>query len=140
MACDNSVITIHALRIQRLAASINKPLDRAILKKLFPRIDSKLLMKESGPIDILIGNDLLGFHPRKEIASAGQHLQVCSGPFGLCVQGSHPALGNSNNIPSSIFINIISIKTLQLLQLLILNTVNSQHQFNATSLKQRRHR
>ena len=108
MACDNSVITIHALSIQRLAGSINKPLDRAILKKLFPRIDSKLLMKDSGPIDILIGNDLLGFHPRKEIASAGQHLQVCSGPFGLCVQGSHPALGNSNNIPSSFFINIIS--------------------------------
>lgn len=110
MAYDNSVITIHALSIQRLTGSINKPLDRVILQQLFPSIDSQLLIKDSGPIDMLIGNDLLGFHPRKEIASAGQHLQVCSGPFGLCVQGSHPALGNSNSIPSSFFINILSMQ------------------------------
>ena len=66
MACDNSVINIHSLSIQRLARSINKPLDRAILKKLFPRINSKLLMKDTGPIDLLIGNDLLEFTYRRK--------------------------------------------------------------------------
>lgn len=108
MTEDKWTVTIHALSLKKLTGSINKPLDPVIIRELFPKVDTQLLIKKSGPIDMLIGNDLLGYHPQKEIAKAGEHLRVCSGPFGLCVQGSHPALRNGKDILSTFFISIIT--------------------------------
>jgi hypothetical protein len=51
----------------------------------------------SGEVDILLGNDYFGLHPKNEVAKAGEHLSILKSPFGLCLQGSHKALSNMSS-------------------------------------------
>ena len=66
-------------------------LDKARLANLVVGIDIDLLDRGQ-QVDVLIGSDLLGLHPEKVVACAGEHLKIKSGPLGLCVQGYHPDL------------------------------------------------
>lgn len=59
-----------------------------------PQYDPKLFHRSSS-VDILIGNDYYGLHPKYEVVKVGEHLSVLSGVFGICLQGAHPKL-NSN--------------------------------------------
>ena len=77
-------------------------LNISVLKQLFPNIPPNLLVKESRKIDLLIGNDYHGLYPIHQIAKSGDHLSVMEGPFGLCVQGSHPALVNGASATRSV--------------------------------------
>ncbi|XP_067936851.1 uncharacterized protein [Watersipora subatra] len=80
-------------------------LDIDVLKTLFPhRNDLSDLVRQRCRVDILLGNDYYGFHPKVEIDTAGTHLSLMSGAFGRCLQGSHPSLKQgvmSNLIGSS---------------------------------------
>ena len=46
----------------------------------------------SSSVDLLLGGDYFGLHPKNEIASDGKNLSVMKGELGICVQGSHPCL------------------------------------------------
>lgn len=92
---DNTV-TIKAYGLDQITSAVQQ-LNSATLAGLFPTIDDSLLLREAGQVDILVGNDYFGLHPKNEVAKAGEHLSVLRSPFGLCLQGSHPALSNMSS-------------------------------------------
>ena len=49
------------------------------------------LQRHSSTVDLLLGCDYFGLHPKKEICSDG-HLSIMEGELGECLQGSHPSL------------------------------------------------
>ena len=66
-------------------------LDRQVISRLFPGVNFNLL-RRGDHVDILIGSDYCGLHPRKEVALAGKNLYILEGPLGLCIQGAHQQL------------------------------------------------
>ena len=86
-------VDVTAYALDQVTSDVQE-LDSATLAHLFPTIDVNLLVREAGEVDILIGNDYFGLHPKNEVAKAGEHLSILKNPFGLCLQGSHPALSN----------------------------------------------
>ncbi len=47
---------------------------------------------ESRHIDVLLGCDYFGLHPKQEEARCGDNLSIMSGSLGICLQGTHPDL------------------------------------------------
>ena len=47
------------------------------------------LQRKSTPVDILLGCDYFGLHPKQEEAGCGANLSIMSGEFEICVQGTH---------------------------------------------------
>jgi hypothetical protein len=85
-----SIIRFKAYGLDEITGKVS-PLDIDLLKRLFPGIAVDKCRRGSH-VDILIGCELAGLHPRRIVASAGPHLSVLEGPLGWCVQGSHPEL------------------------------------------------
>ena len=46
---------------------------------------------KSTEVDILLGTNYFGLHPKKEVSSV-ENLSIMSGALGLCLQGTHPDL------------------------------------------------
>lgn len=88
---DGSVATVQAYGIPEIMGEV-KRLDAEFIQSLFPRYPTQYL-PDSALVDMLIGNDYYGLHPKKELNRAGDHLSVMEGPLGTCIQGSHPDLG-----------------------------------------------
>ena len=64
-----------------------------LVRNLFPQQKSlNDLQQPAGDVDILVGIDYYGLHPKTEVASAGENLSIMAGPFGRCLHGSHPQL------------------------------------------------
>ena len=68
------------------------PLDRGVLRSLFPGYDIDAVMRKSKSVDLLIGTDYYGLHPKAELAKAGANLSIMQGELGICVVGTHPQL------------------------------------------------
>ena len=62
-----------------------------VISQLFPDFDFNLF-SIGMCVDILIGSDYCGLHPRKELVQAGEYLFLLEGSLGLCLQGTHPKL------------------------------------------------
>jgi Mor family transcriptional regulator len=91
VSSSQEVVSILCFGLDQITGKAAK-LDLKVIKELFPGIDPDTLQRKSEDVDILIGGELCGLHPREEIASAGDHLKVLKGPFGLCLHGTHPKL------------------------------------------------
>ncbi|XP_067939577.1 uncharacterized protein [Watersipora subatra] len=86
------VVSIVAYCMDEITSPVSS-LNFETLKSLFPhRKDLSALVREGGIVDILLGNDYFGHHPKVEIDKAGSHLSLMEGTFGNCLQGSHPLL------------------------------------------------
>ncbi|XP_067937152.1 uncharacterized protein [Watersipora subatra] len=86
------VVSIVAYCMDEITSPVSS-LNFETLKSLFPhRKDLSALVQEGGIVDILLGNDYFGHHPKVEIDKAGSHLSLMEGTFGNCLQGSHPLL------------------------------------------------
>ena len=72
------------------------PVSRKDLEYLFPQFEVSSLVHPSSDIDILLGSDWFGLHPKREIAKCGDNLSVMKGSLGVCLVGSHPHLHNSS--------------------------------------------
>ena len=68
------------------------PLDHGILKELFPTYDVEILLRRSCRVDLMIGTDYFGLHPKEELAKAGDNLSIMKGELGICLVGTHPNL------------------------------------------------
>ena len=79
-----------------LAGTVHR-LDEDALSAIFPEFDPPTLQRPSGEIDILLGADYFGLHPKQELASDGKNLSVMRGALGICTQGSHPLLTESTH-------------------------------------------
>ena len=71
----------------------------SVIQELFPKcLDIDQLQRTPGDVDLLIGNDYLGLHPKKEIHRAGHNLSIMLGTFGKCLQETHPRLHEETSI------------------------------------------
>ena len=91
------VVTIVAYGLEVITSPV-VPFDLDIIQELFPnRADVQVLQRKAGDVDMLIGHDYLGLHPKREIYNSGDHLSVMEGVFGKCIFGSHPRLQEQTN-------------------------------------------
>ena len=84
-------VTINAFGMERITGPVSK-LDPEVLVRLFPDHDPESLQRKSTNVDVLLGCDHFGLHPKKEEAQCGDNLSIMSGELGICLQGTHPDL------------------------------------------------
>jgi hypothetical protein len=63
-------------------------------------MDVSMLQRRSSEVDILLGCDYFGLHPKQEVGVGGDNLSVMKGDLGLCLQGSHPELQENTEVSS----------------------------------------
>ena len=73
-------------------------LNRQVIEELFPEYDSDILGRATGEVDMLIGTDYFGLHPKEELSKAGDNLSVMRGQLGVCLVGTHPLLKDYDQI------------------------------------------
>ena len=78
------------------------PLDEQVLQELFPDSDPSTLVRPSSTVDVLIGTDYFGLHPKSEVARAGEHLSIMKGDLGACLVGTHPKLKEATMLDSDL--------------------------------------
>ena len=109
---NKEVSHIVAYGMETITGPVSK-LDNMIIKELFLYFDSCHLQRKSSSVDVLLGNDYYGLHPKKEIAKNGDHLSIMKGELGVCLQGNHPRLAELTEITTSVaeMHNVIGVET-----------------------------
>ena len=94
------VTPITAFGMNEITGPVSK-LDEVCLANLFPNYDVSLLQRKSRKVDVLLGCDYFGLHPKHEIHKAGEHLSIMQGELGVCIQGHHPELKENTQFASN---------------------------------------
>ena len=76
-------ISITAFGMECITGPVSK-LDPKVLVKLFPDYDPELLQRKSSHVDVLLGCDYFGLHPKQEEAKSGDNLSIMSGSESAC--------------------------------------------------------
>ena len=104
---------VTAIGLPELTGEANQ-LDIDGLNSIFPDFECASLQRPKGKIDVLLGSDYFGLHPKKEIASDGKNLSIMEGPLGASVQGLCPGMkgesactSHSIGIVTSHFVNTL---------------------------------
>ncbi|XP_048579693.1 uncharacterized protein LOC5508489 [Nematostella vectensis] len=84
-------VEIIAYGMDRITGPVSQ-LDMRTVAELFPEHDPESLQRKSSSVDVLLGCDYFGLHPKKEEARSGDHVSVMSGDLGICLQGTHAKL------------------------------------------------
>ena len=88
-------------------------LDMNVVSELFPDHEVSGLQRKSNQVDVLLGTDYFGLHPKKEIGAAGENLSIMQGSLGVCLQGSHPLIKAVNKLDSNMVKVLKSVTVLQ---------------------------
>ena len=107
---SGKIVPVQLYGINKITSKISQ-LDLSVISKLFPEYDMTLLQRDSIEVDVLIGSDFFGLHPKREISSAGDNLSIMEGALGVCLQGSHPSLQDEVTIDSNMVRVIKSVKS-----------------------------
>ena len=91
VSTEGNIVWIEAFGIREITGHVSR-LDEQAINQLFPGHDPTLLQRHKSQVDILLGCDNFGLHPKKELARAGDNLSIMTGRLGLCLQGSHQRL------------------------------------------------
>ena len=75
---------------------------KQVLEELFPQFDSSVLMRHSEHVDVLLGTDYFGLHPKEELCRVGDNLSLMKGQLGVCLVGTHPLLKDSDSIQGEV--------------------------------------
>ena len=94
-------ISITAFCMERITGPVSK-LDPKVLVKLFPDYDPESLQRKSSHVDVLLGCDYFGLHPKQEEARSGDNLSIMSGSLGICLQGAHPDLAEGTKYDANL--------------------------------------
>ena len=94
-------VPVIVTELPRLSGTVSQ-LDEDMLSVIFPNFDCKGIQRPSGSVDLLLGGDYFGLHPKREIVSDGGNLSIMEGELGVCVQGSHPDLRESTERDSCV--------------------------------------
>lgn len=94
-------IVVHAYGMEKITGPVNT-LDMNVISALFPEFETNALQRKSTTVDMLIGGNYFGLHPKTELARAGENLSVMEGEFGICLQGSHPELKEDTRCDSNL--------------------------------------
>jgi len=95
------VVDVMAFGMDEITGPVAK-LDMNCVSKLFPDHDVSVLQRKSAQVDILLGCDYFGLHPKREVASSGSNLSIMQGDLGVCLQGSHPELTETTTLSSNL--------------------------------------
>ena len=98
---DSKVIKLTAYELPEITGHLSH-LNRNVLASLFPNHDHDVLMRNTDTVDLLIGTDYFGLHPKHEVARAGDNLSVMRGELGVCLVGTHPLLKESTVLNSDV--------------------------------------
>ena len=98
---DSKVIKLTAYELPEITGQLSQ-LNRNVLASLFPNHDHDVLMRNTDTVDLLIGTDYYGLHPKHEVARAGENLSVMRGELGVCLVGTHPLLKESTVLNSDV--------------------------------------
>ena len=88
---EGEIVVIEAYGMNEITGEVTK-FNLNTVAKLFPKFDPLSFQREASTVDILIGSDNFGLHPKKELASSGGNLSIMSGRLGVCIQGTHKEL------------------------------------------------
>ena len=77
--------------MERIPGPVSK-VDTDVLIQLFPDYEPECLQRKSSNVDVLLGCDHFGLHPKKEEAQCGEKVSKMSSELGICLQGSNPDL------------------------------------------------
>ena len=88
---SGKVVEIKAYSLESITGPLSE-LNSSLIKKLFPRCNHDVLQRKSKVVDVLVGTDYFGLHPKKELAKAGNNLSIMEGQLGSCIVGTHPEL------------------------------------------------
>ena len=83
-------------------------LDAGTLCELFPDFDPSVFSRPVGQVDLLLGADYFGLHPKREIATDGANLSLMEGELGVCVQGTHSRLVESTRARSGLTVSFFT--------------------------------
>ena len=89
------VVKIQAFGLPQVTSPA-PPIHREDLEPLFPNLKLDKLVRRGTKIDVLLGADYFGLHPKVEVASCGPNLSVMEGALGQCLVGSHPRFTNDS--------------------------------------------
>ncbi|RUA05208.1 MAG: hypothetical protein DSY43_05110 [Gammaproteobacteria bacterium] len=78
-------VAITVFGMDRITGPISK-LNTNVLSKLFPNYDPDSLQRKTTCVDILLGCDHYGLHPKQEVAKCGDNLSIMKGELGVCLQ------------------------------------------------------
>ena len=92
---DRKVVTIEAYSLPKITNPA-PPVRGEDLESLFPDYEVSSLVRPSTEVDVLLGADWFGLHPKLEVAKCGDNLSIMKGSLGVCLVGSHPHLVNSS--------------------------------------------
>ena len=94
---EGRVAQVALFELPKITGKVS-PVSRQVITTLFPDFDPEVLMRNDSDIDILLGTDFYGLHPKEELANIGENLSVMQGKLGICVVGTHPLLKESTEI------------------------------------------
>ncbi len=97
---EGEVVTIEAFGIKEITGEVKK-LNEKVVRELFPKYDCSKLQRTKPEVDILIGCDNFGLHPKKEVTKSGDNLSIMSGKLGVCLQGAHERLEESTRMSAN---------------------------------------
>lgn len=97
---SGKLVPVAAFGMPQITGQVSK-LNLDKLADLFPGRDVTLLQRRSHNVDILLGCDHFGLHPKREISSAGDNLSIMQGDLGVCVQGCHADLEECTSFHSN---------------------------------------
>ena len=99
---DQAVVNVVAYGLEEITGPVTK-LKMNTVRNLFPDYtDINGLQRMCSSVDILVGNDYHGLHPKTEIDKCGAHLSIMEGTFGRCLSGTHPKLHEATRVVSGI--------------------------------------
>lgn len=87
---NGEIVPVLAFGIEQITGPVSY-LDIECLSKLFPHRDVSVLQRKSASVDVLLGCDYFGLHPKHEVCTNG-NLSIMRGELGVCLVGSHPSL------------------------------------------------
>ena len=97
---SGKIVPVKLFGMKRITGRLSQ-FNPEILSKLFPGYDTSVLQRKSTDVDILLGTDYFGLHPKREICKAGDNLSIMEGELGVALQGSHPLLQDNVQLDSN---------------------------------------
>ena len=97
---SGKIVKVQAFGMKEITGPVSS-LDEQVLLQLFPEYDVTLLQRKSANVDILLGCDYFGLHPKWELSKSGENLSLMQGELGICVQGFHKNLKEGTKVSSN---------------------------------------
>ena len=97
---SGKIVEVKAFGMDKITGRLSR-LDCSVLSRLFPKYDPEVLQRKSTEVDVLLGSNYYGLHPKQEVCSAGENLSIMKSELGLCVVGSHPDLKETTRLDAN---------------------------------------